>query len=52
MVNFMSIYIIAGIIAVLGMIVQWQLQNRFNRYSKIPVSFRVSVSVCPKEDAL
>ena len=37
MVNFMSIYIIAGIIAVLGMIVQWQLQNRFNRYSKIPV---------------
>lgn len=31
----MSIYLIAGLIAVAGMIVQWQLQSRFNRYSRI-----------------
>lgn len=33
----MSIYLIAGLIAVAGMIVQWQLQSRFNRYSRIPL---------------
>ena len=30
--SFMSIYLIAGLIAVAGMIVQWQLQSRVNRY--------------------
>lgn len=35
--SFMSIYLIAGLIAVAGMIVQWQLQSRFNRYSRIPL---------------
>ena len=33
----MSIYLIAGLIAVAGMIVQWQLQSRFKRYSRIPL---------------
>ena len=33
----MSIYLIAGLIAVAGMIVQWQLQSRFYRYSRIPL---------------
>ena len=33
----MSIYLIAGVIAVAGMIVQWQLQSRFNKYSHIPL---------------
>lgn len=35
--GFMSIYLIAGVIAVAGMIVQWQLQSRFNKYSHIPL---------------
>lgn len=36
--NFMSIYLLAGLIAVVGMIIQWQLQSRFNKYSQIPIS--------------
>lgn len=35
--GFMSIYLIAGVIAVAGMIVQWQLQSRFKKYSHIPL---------------
>lgn len=34
---FSSIYLIAGLVAVVGMIVQWQLQARFNKYSRIPL---------------
>lgn len=36
--SFMSIYLLAGLIAVVGMIIQWQLQSRFNKYSQIPIS--------------
>ena len=36
--SFMSIYLLAGLIAVVGMIIQWQLQSRFNNYSQIPIS--------------
>lgn len=34
---FSSIYLIAGLVAVIGMIVQWQLQARFNKYSRVPL---------------